>query len=75
MMLSLGFEEQGIEKDGSTNQQGLFSTGGIIRKLNVKGVGIRKDLDRGALWFLEDRCNVGCITVGVLLSHVVDAEG
>jgi hypothetical protein len=67
-------KENGVQKDGRSDEQGLLVRRSLFGKGNGKGVGIRKQLGSPRLWFLQDFPNMNRIARGIALSRLKDPE-
>jgi hypothetical protein len=68
--LSLFLKENSVQKDGRSDEQGLFVRRSLFGKGNGKGVGVRHQLDSHRFWFLQDFANMRRIAISVRLSRV-----
>jgi len=73
-LVTIFFEKEGIQKNGSTHEHGLFVNRRLFRKGNDKGIGIRKDLRGQTFWFLEDFANKRRVPARLGLSGRIDSK-
>lgn len=75
LVASVLLKVERVEEDGSTNQGGLLRRSGVLRKVHLKRIGIRKDLHSRRLWFLENLSKLGSLaSVRLLLIRIKDPE-
>jgi hypothetical protein len=67
-------KENGVQKDGRSNEQGLLVRRSLCGKGNGKGVGIRQHFGTPRLWLLQDFTKMNRIATRIALSRLKDPE-
>ena len=74
-LVTFGLEEDRIEEYGRAHDETLLLRSGVLGKIDLKDVGIGKDLSRGALHDLQDLARRLGTVVSVLHVGGEDVEG